>query len=257
MSSTYGMRSSESRLSELALNALMNDGNKHYYIVRHGAFATSGEVKVAFTIIALLLCDKNPEYLSLFAVSSFLWASVECCLQLFGTRKIESMLFWGRTLPLPVSLALQGTQEAGFVCIYGIYFADRLTTHWKAMLYGNAAVLAIIMWNGRNKNIKRRASRRCITAPWPLALLAATCALNIAGLVYVEMERPLKMLFCMSILGGVWTAGQVASGLRGVETESGAATTGEMLAVLGFDVLIEMACAYLPFYFLVKVSNMA
>ncbi len=251
------MRSSESRLSELALNALVNDKNKHYYIVRHGAFATSAEIKIVFTIIAWLLCGQDTEYLALFAVSSFLWASVEAVLQLYGTRQIVSMNFLGRPLPLPISLALQGTQEAGFVCVYGIYFADRLSTHWKSLLYSNVGVLAIILWNGRHKNIKRQASRRCITAPWPLALLAATCLLNIAGLVWVETIRPLRMLMVMSILGGVWTAGQVASGLRGVETESGPASPGEVLAVLGFDVLIELACAYLPFYFLVKISGLA
>jgi len=199
------------------------------------------------------MCDNNVEYKRLFAVSSIVWAGVEAMLQYYGTRKIQSMKFWGTNLPLPVSLALQGTQEAGFVCIYGIYFADRLATHWKYLLYSNAAVLAIILWNGRDKKIARRASRRCITAPWPLLLLGITVLFNIIGLVAIETTRPLRMLLCMSLLGAVWTAGQVASGLRGVETDSGPASPKEVLAVLGFDVLVELACAYLPFYFLVTM----
>ena len=76
-------------------------------------------MKVAFTVFAWLMCDNNVEYKRLFAVSSLIWAGVEACLQFFGTRKIQSMKFWGVTIPLPLSLMLQGTQEAGFVCIYG------------------------------------------------------------------------------------------------------------------------------------------
>ena len=220
---------------------------------RHGAFATSGEVKVAFTIIAWLLCEGNAEYKKLFLVSSVIWALVEAWLQYRGTRKIASMMFWGNALPLPVSLALQGTQEAGFVVIYGIFFADRLATHWKYILYSNAGVLALIMWNGRNKKIERRASRRCITAPLPLLLLGSTIIVNIIGLIALEAERPLRMLFCMTILGAVWTLGQVIAGLRSVETDAGPGTGMETFAVLAFDVIIELACAYLPFYFLVSL----
>lgn len=228
--------------------------DNHYYIVRHGAFATKGEVKLLYSIFSLYMCDGNIEYLALFAVSSILWALVELVLQLCGTRKIQPMQFLGRPLPLAASLMLQGAQEGGFVCVYGIWFGDRLFSHWNYLVSTNLFMLSLILWNGRNaKNLEQNASRRCITAFWPLFALTITGIVNVIGLLYIETDRPMRMLFVMSLLGAVWTAGQVALGMRGVMHGDKPGTALETFAVLSFDVLIEIACAYLPFYFMVKL----
>jgi hypothetical protein len=73
------------------------------------------------------------------------------------------------------------------------------------------------------------------------------------GLLFIETYRPLLMCLCMSILGSVWTIGQVLMGLRCVETDNGISSKIETFTVLSFDVFIEIACAYLPFYFIVRL----
>jgi hypothetical protein len=60
------------------------------------------------------------------------------------------------------------------------------------------------------------------------------------------------MFFVMILLGTIWTTGQVALGMRTVSLGMDQANAMETFAILSFDVLVEIACAYLPFYFIVQ-----
>ena len=225
----------------------------HYYIIRHGSFATKGEVKLLYTVIAIYMCNDNLEYNYLFLISTTGWSVVELILQLYGTRKIHYMTFFGQPLHRSFSILLQGAQEGGFVCIYGIWFADRLATHWNYMLLSNMCILSMIVVNGyRTPITEQNASRRCITSFYPLLALTTASIANIYSLLYVETERPLRMFFVMILLGTIWTTGQVALGMRTVSLGMVQANAMETFAILSFDVLVEIACAYLPFYFIVQ-----
>lgn len=241
------------RIQYHILNVLPKYDWKNYYIVRHGAFATNGEIKTIFSFFALLLCYDNIEYFYLFLTSSFIWSCIEGVLQIMNIRKINKMFFFDHQIPLFFSLLLQGTQEAGFVCVYGLWFADRLFTHWRLFLLSNIAIFLLVLKNGYNCKIQKHASIRCITTQNSLLCLTGTGIINIYGLFYIETYRPLLMCLCMSILGSVWTFGQVIMGLRCVETDKGLASNEERFAILSFDVFIEISCAYLPFYFIVHL----
>ena len=225
----------------------------HYYIIRHGSFATKGEVKLLYTFISLYMCNDNSEYNYLFLVSTTGWSLVELILQTYGTRNIKHMTFFGQPLHLSFSILLQGAQEGGFVCIYGIWFADRLATHWNYLLLSNMIILSMIVVNGyRTPIAEQNASRRCITSFYPLLALTTTSIVNVYSLLYIETARPLRMFFVMILLGAIWTSGQVALGMRTVSRGMDPSTSMETFAILSFDVLVEIACAYLPFYFIVQ-----
>ena len=64
---------------------------KNYYILRFSSFARSGNIKLLYTFITLLLCLNNYEYYLLYLISSISWGAIEMFLQIIGVRKISSM----------------------------------------------------------------------------------------------------------------------------------------------------------------------
>ena len=235
------------------INDMENIKDTHYYIIRNGAFATKGEIKLLYSFISIYMCQDNSEYTYLFVISTSGWTLVELVLQTYGTRKIHDMTFFGQPLHRAFSVLLQGAQEGGFVCVYGIWFADRLATHWNYLVLSNMFILSMIVVNGyRTPITEQNASRRCITSFYPLLALTTTCIANTYAILYIETDRPIRMFFVMILLGTIWTSGQVGLGMRSVSHGMEPATTMETFAILMFDVLVEIACAYLPFYFIVQ-----
>jgi hypothetical protein len=219
---------------------------KKYEMIRRGTFATSAETKILFTSIALGMTYDNPGYFSLFSISSIGWAFIEGLIQLMKIRKICSMTFMGRPVPIPIGWILQGTTEAGFVVIYGIYFGDRLYTHFNLMLTSSGAICAYVI--SRRKSF-RISSKRHINNMSSCVFIGLVVLVDAYCLTYIETIRPLCMLVCMVFLGCMWTFAQIVVGARGVLVDNKPTSSAEMCTVLSLDVLVEVGLAYLPFYF--------
>jgi hypothetical protein len=274
--------------------------SKKYYILRSNTFAQSANVKILYTVFALILCYGNIEYFQLYLMSTGCWTIVEFLLQKLHIRQIGAMVLKTPThylndvyvekhnlnkyinkqyiIPHYLAILLQGSMECGFIMIFGLFFADRLKEQYMLMFVVLICIFSNTMWLSSNtysdilndyfsspvyKQFLNRkivkinkityTSKRLINAKIPLIVLFLAVIYDIYGYLYIEFLRPFKMLFIMVLLGYVWTLAQVLMETRLVVTnDNNPVTKLESLAVLSFDVIVEIGLAYMPFYFILK-----
>ena len=145
-----------------------------YFIVRTGDFATNANKKIAYFLLACLLCihdgitNKNREYLEVMVGSSIIWTVVELFLNETKVRIIKPMkITWNKQdviLNKYVGILFQGIQEGGVVTTIGLYFGDRFYSWFYQLLYHG--IIFYMMANMLNKTSDPTIlSRRQINTP--------------------------------------------------------------------------------------------
>ncbi len=241
----------------------LNDG---LYMVRDAGFGRDFTPKLWVSIAALVMVvadvrrNKRLDYVWVFVIGTVIWAAAEALLSLQGTRAMPDRVLFDRPIPMGLSLLLQGTGEAAFVAILGLYVGDRWLTRGRRV--HSAVVMAIVCVLVTAATVRGAlaragapevASRRDLLAPGSLLALGALALIAIAFYVARAPWRPrvLAMSWAMLIFSTIWTIGQVATGGRWVETRVGeafvAASPGAQFAGLAFDVIVEIVLAYVPF----------
>jgi hypothetical protein len=192
-------------------------------------------------------------------VGSVTWTAVELVLQLSGIRVMPEHTLFGISLPLCLSTPLQGAAEGGALAVIGLFLGDRLLSRNTRVLpllvllvLCTTAMAAVIPYG---EVVREVTSRRNI--------LAAPSVLFCAALVLVDAvfwgrwpcfrKRAAAMFAVLLAIGTSWTIAAYASGGRWIEVAGPAAGTysraSPVLQAVGlsYDVVVEIALAYVPF----------
>jgi len=257
----------------------MNIIHNKYHIVRYGEFATNGNTKLFYSIFAGTLClndyrERNSTDCFLIATgASVIWTIVEIYLHTSGTRVIKPMFIGLKSnpnmqiiLPTAVGAILQGVQEGGVVTTIGLYYGDRI--HHVTILVRMHLFIAVVIANVwlRETNVGTNivASKRQVNTTGSMLLISAATAFDMMMLWKhpEHIYRQMAMLSVMVYICAWWTFVAWYRGFRSVEVHVKRdtrenehqeyiikpATTNELFAVLGYDLLFEVGIAYLVFY---------
>ena len=237
-----------------------------YFIIRIGDFATNGNRKLLYFLFSLLFCFEeyfNMKSLDCFKImigSSIIWSFVELYLHLSYTRIIKPMYIgFGKNqkkINNYLGICLQGLQEGGFVTTFGLYFGDRLF-QLKYFILLHIFVFFIIL-NIYFKKNEEKLSKRQINSNSSL-LLMFSCSLYNIKMIYQYTEhnvRQFKMFFVMVYISSIWTFLVWLRNFRKVEILlknnnnyiQKEITYMDSFLILGYDIIFEIAIAYLTFY---------
>lgn len=240
-------------------------------MVRVGDFATSGNNKLLFSIVSVALCAEEyfargtTDCTAIMAGGAATWTVVEYMLHMSGTRVIRPMYVVGPLgtkiqLSRCTGVILQGMQEGGFVATAGLYFGDRLTDpkYFAGLHVLIVTIVATLFVKKRcvGAETERVASRRQVNAPGSVAAMSCATLFNAHALITDtdSVHRVIPMFCVMVYICAIWTLCAWFRGFRRVEVESyGTARPGtpaNTLAVLGYDVVVEIGVAYTTFFFL-------
>lgn len=237
-----------------------------YFIIRDAAFGRDFTPKLWVALIALglvlwdLRTQRRRDYLWVFLIGTIIWAGAEALLAIQGVRDMPDRVLFGRPLSLSASYLLQGMGEGAFIAVVGLFVGDRLLVpaHRRRAVLGFVLLCALIT-AATIRSAQRLggdevvASRRDVGATMSLVALAVLALIAAWFLISWQGWRPraAAMFAVMVAVSAIWTIGQVAVGGRWVETAaSGGYERASALVtglVLAFDVVVEIAVAYLPF----------
>lgn len=240
--------------------------NNKYYIIRVGDFATNGNRKILYFLFSLLLCVEEYftiQSLNCFKImfgSSIIWSFIELLLHISNTRIIKPMYIgFGenkRIINNYLGICLQGLQEGGFVTTFGLYFADRLfQIKYFILLH---LFITFIVFNIYFRENNEKLSKRQINTPNSIFLMLS-CTLYNLKMIYQYPEhnmRQFKMCFIMIYISSIWTFLVWLRGFRKVEIllknnnnyKEKEITYFDSFYILGYDIVFEIAIAYLTFY---------
>lgn len=240
--------------------------NNKYFIIRIGDFATNGNRKILYFLFSLFFCFE--EYFTIQSLdcfkimfgSSIIWTIIELFLHYTNTRVIKPMYIgFGnnqRKINNYLGICLQGVQEGGFVTTFGLYFADRIF-QIKYFLLLHMFVIFIVL-NIYFKKNEEKLSKRQINSNNSLLLILSSTFYNIK-MIYQYPEhnlRQFKMFLIMIYISSIWTFLVWLRGFRKVEILlknnnnyiQKNITYIDSFLILGYDVVFEIAIAYLTFY---------
>jgi hypothetical protein len=237
-----------------------------------GLFNTNFEVKILYFVLVLvvILYDwrtmKRKDYFRVLTTGTIVWSFVELVLQLTGMRELSPVTVFSWEIPFLVQVVLKGAVEGAGVAIVCLFFSDRLLVGTRGQRIGwqlvFLAVLVLLvveaLWLGPQvPNYGGDVpSRRAMVAIVPLLFLAVFTGLAIwwvATTPHADLRRRAIWMFAfMVIYGGVWTLAEYGAGTRWIEVgllgdSRHAPPLVEALALL-FDVFIEIAAVYVPFF---------
>ncbi|MBD3351086.1 MAG: hypothetical protein GF364_06335 [Candidatus Lokiarchaeota archaeon] len=250
-----------------------------------GPFNTDYNVKLFFFIITLLMViwefkkNNKREYIGLLITGALMWGLAELFLQLSKTRDFIPVSLFGVDLPFIIQICIQGVVEGAFVAIFCMFFSDRIIFieykkeddgKNKRRLFSIVFIIlmGLLIIDALKYGIQTPdyggdvPSRRSMFEPIPLTFLAIMVVIDLIFLIRASSyykKKGLYMTLLMIVFGAVWTIGEYIAGTRWIEIGIEGATNHapplvEFLA-LAFDIIIEIALAYLPFlaipYFLV------
>ena len=235
-----------------------------------GPFGTSFITKIILVICTLLIVfydwrkKERLDYLWVFIVGAIIWTIVEMFLQLSGTREYNANYIYGFEIPLYISIPIQGMAEGAAVAVICLFFGDRMidieTRKITTIVFSILMVLLFlssfsegIQTPNYGGDVPSRREMFKISA-W-IFLGTMTIATLIFFFVKSKPEqrmRGLYLLILMIIFGTVWTLGEYLAGTRWIEvgTESNTRHAPPLIefGALAFDVVIEIAVAYVPFF---------
>ncbi len=239
------------------------------FMVREVSFGANFTPKLFISIVTIGLvawdvtARRRWDYVWVFLTGTVLWTLVELSLQIRGTRVMTDHLLFGHGIPLALSAPLQGIAEGAAVGVVALFVADRLldpVTRGRALLAVALGMgmmwLLMAMQAAATVAPASAASRRDMT----VAGTAVFAVLIVAFDAWFWFRRPAfrhrfaAMALVMLTLATVWTIASVTTGGRWVEvpgTTPGtfvAAPAIVAFAAFGFDIVIEIVLAYLPFF---------
>jgi hypothetical protein len=235
------------------------------YMVRDFGTGTGFGPQVGLLILALALTGwdcwrrRRGDYGWVLLAGSLTWTAVELALQLAGMRVMPDRTLLGISLPLLVSAPLQGAAEGGAIAVLGLFVGDRLLcrdTRTAAIggLLGLCA-LAVVPILLYGETVREVTSRRDILAVPSILFCSALLATDVVLWLRwpVWRRRAVAMWTALLAIGTAWTIAALAAGGRWIEVAGSLPGTYTRANVvwqalgLGYDVVVEIACAYVAF----------
>ena len=243
--------------------------NDKYNIVRIGEFATKANTKINYCLFSIALCleeyitNNSTDCFMILGYSTLIWSCIEFFLHASNTRIIKPMVYYYNqnehtAVPHYLGLFLQGFQEGGVITTIGLYFGDRIFSYNH--MVGLHILISFIVLNvcNKTKSITHNSVRQVNTATSLLGMSSITLY-NIQSLYqYPEHRyRQLSMFFVMIYVSSWWTLAAWYNGFRKVNVYIKndndiyvlkKPNSFDTVIVLSYDVIIEIAMAYLSFY---------
>ena len=241
------------------------------YMIRGGSFGYDFGMQLFMALAAFAACifdwhvKKRRDYFWVFLFGTIIWAGVELAIQLGGTREMPTKYLFGIPLPLWASIPLQAMAESAAIAIMGVFFGDRLMD--KKSMKPAAIIFAILLGIVLASSLAEYVpvpdiggdvpSRRDMFTPASIAYMCTMIAICVIWSWKTKPERRARALWMfavMAMFAAVWTAGEYFANSRWIEV----GTTGssslappviEFLA-LSWDVIVEIAAAYVPYLIL-------
>lgn len=227
------------------------------FMIRAGSFGTDYLTKLFVLLFSLAICwydwkkNKRKDYLYVFLIGTLIWFLVEFSIQIQGVRVTDAYLF-GMSLPIFFAALLRGAAEGGFVILFGLFFADRLKNKkWLSIfiLLTLAFFITTIVTQGAITD-KEVSSKRDLLNNNGLIYMAVMVLFDIFWLAKSNKEvrkRAFLSFLIMIIVTGAWTIAEFISGTRWIELGTNFAPTYLQFLGLGYDVIVEIGLAYIPF----------
>jgi len=240
------------------------------WMIRGGSFGFDFNVKLALTIVAILLClydwkrNKRWDYFWVFLIGALIWSLTEVFNQLSGQRHMPDAYLFGFQLPLYISIPLQGTSEAAFVAVLGLFIADHLFDKRK-WIGGMIGILIILTPTALNLIINGIQipdvgnplipSRRQMFTPAATIFLAVMVIIAVVWLWKTTPEfrkRGYLLFISMLIIAVIFTILEWVGGTRWIEMGPVGgpwirAPPPIEFGALTYDIVVEIAAAYMPF----------
>ena len=243
--------------------------NDRYNIVRIGDFATNANTKINYCLFSIALCleeyitNNSTDCFMLLGYSTLIWTFIEFFLHTSHTRIIKPMVYYYNQndhtiVPHYLGLFLQGFQEGGVITTIGLYFGDRIFSYNH--MVGLHILISFIVLNvcNKTKSITRNSVRQVNTTSSLIGMSSITIYNINSFYQYPEhRHRQLYMFFVMMYVSYWWTLAAWYNGFRKVEVYIKDENDHYVLKksnifdtalVLSYDVIIEIAMAYLSFY---------
>jgi heme/copper-type cytochrome/quinol oxidase subunit 4 len=244
------------------------------FMIRGGEFGFEFSTKLLLTLIAILIVvydwkkNDRKDYLWVFITGTVIWASAELLLQLTGVRVMPVQEFFGIQIPRAVGVIFQGTSEGAYVAVVGLFVADRLviqkTKNWKEGLTGILAIMVgLPLINFFRNGIQvpdvgnpAIPSRRLMFDPVGTIFIATLVIIGVIWILKTNPEfrrRAISMFLGMVLLAFCFTLFEWIGGTRWIEVgpELGPWLRAPPLVEFGalaYDVMIEIAALYVPFF---------
>jgi hypothetical protein len=237
------------------------------YMIRDGFF--DFQVKLINSIICIIVCitykkvKKSNDYFWIFLTGSFFWILVETILQLTGARETPQAFLFGWEVPIYFQVLLQGISEGAWVAILGIMFGDLLRER-KSRIWGSILLVAYLAYQIIDISLRGKPSknvggdvlsrRNMFTVP-TIVFLTIMLFIDIIWIGRANKEsrnRGAMMVGVILLIATVWTITQLLVHTRWIEigqlSDLSRAPLGIEILALAYDIIIEIALAYLPYY---------
>ena len=239
------------------------------YMVRGGEFGVDFGPKLWISVIAMALVAwdvvrrRRADYVYVFLLGAVTWTAVEFVLQASGMRRMPDRQLFGLPLPLPLSALIQGTAEGAAIAVLAIFVGDRVVDRNGRLLTALCFLLSCLfvathtLWDSPFAAADPPVtSRRNMVAFPALLFLAALILVDAVFWVRCVRLRPraIAMLSVLLLFGTAWTLGQISAGTRWIELPGATvgsferASRGVSTMAFGFDIVVEIGLAYLPFF---------
>jgi len=239
-------------------------------MIRNGLFGTNFEAKLFLSILGIIISlydwkkNKRKDYPIVFLYGSLFWFAVEFIIQLQGTRDITSATLFGTIIPMWFAALLRGISEGGLIALMGLLFGDRIFK--KTYVKGGSKIITRIVFivflilmviSSLSQALPYKdingdvASRRLMFDSG--AMIAFTLLFAFIIFWIYKADKPAKlrslyMFLVMVVASGIWTLAEVFANTRWVELGTARAPFIVEFLVLSFDVIIEIALLYVPFF---------
>ncbi|MCP4761166.1 MAG: hypothetical protein GY870_05250 [archaeon] len=243
------------------------------FVVRGGFWGEEYDFKLLFAVVAMIICildwkwKKRKDYFWVFLIGFIFWTSVELLLQFLGIRDMPNRYLFGISIPIWLSIPLQGMSEGVAVGIMGLFITDlyinKETRKFSLLTFLIVFTLITLIMFSHGVYIPDIGgdvpSRRDVFPIWELLiiLLAAPAIFWFIKTDKKSRKRGFYMLFTMFILGCAWYLVYWLSGQRWVEigiknvdgTYSNLRRASPVIEfmVAIFNAFIEIALIYMPF----------
>ncbi len=245
------------------------------YMIRGGAigagpFGTNFITKILLVTITLIIViydwrkKERLDYLWVFIVGSLIWTWVEAYMQLTGQREFNANYLFYYEIPLFISIPIQGMAEGAAVAVICLFFGDRMLDEEtrKKTAIAFTVLMVLLFLSSFSEGIQtpnyggdvpsRREMYKISSIIFLSTMIIATIIFFFVKPKPEQRMRGLYLLILMIIFGTVWTLGEFLAGTRWIEvgTEGNTRHAPPLIefASLAFDVLIEIAVAYVPFF---------
>lgn len=241
------------------------------FMLRNGLAGFSYEYKLITSLIGLLICiidwrwHKRHDYFWVYLVGTIIWTSYEFSLQLGGIRNVYQPQLFGIEIPIFFATLLRGTLEGASITVAALSMSDGLLSENQitpkrtiiiSIIVAIVIISQTILQGLPEKEVGGDVASRRDMLFWPQLVFYGV--LVIIGIIWfiksdaTEMKkRVLYFYVVLAIFAAVWTTAEYIANTRWIEmgTFSNLYRAPPLIefGALAYDVVIEIAAAYVPF----------